>query len=126
MSTPAPRSISARRLSRRTALRLGAMAGAGVAASSAFACNTGKKPAGSPSGSASTAGQQPKRGGRLTFAGGFAGSYDSMGTGFDPATQLQFAVRGFTLFYQRLVAYNLETLATEPEIAQKWEQPSPT
>lgn len=114
-----------RRLGRRRLLQAGGFAAAGLAGGAALACSTSRKTAGTATGS-STATGQPKRGGRITFAGGFAGSYDTMGTGFDPATQLQFSVRGFTLFYQRLVAYNLETLATEPEIAQKWEQPSTT
>jgi peptide/nickel transport system substrate-binding protein len=116
-----------RGIGRRRLLQAGGVAVAGLAATG-LACNAVQKPAGSgPSGAANnSAGQQPKKGGRITFAGGFAGSYDTMGTGFDPATQLQFSVRGFTLFYQRLLAYNLVTLATEPEIAQKWEQPSTT
>jgi peptide/nickel transport system substrate-binding protein len=116
------------RLRRRQILQRGGMTGAGLAAGWALACGRGKSgTTGTPApAAAGQATAQAKRGGRITFAGGFAGSYDTMGTGFDPATQLQFAARGFTLFYQRLVAYNLVTLATEPEIAQKWEQPSQT
>jgi peptide/nickel transport system substrate-binding protein len=115
------------RVSRRRLLGRGAVAGAGFAAALSVGCG-GRLPSSGSNGQATgaTGTPQAKKGGRLTFAGGFAGSYDSMGTGFDPATQLQFAVRGFTLFYQRLVAYNLVTLATEPELAQKWEQPSNT
>ncbi len=121
--------VSTRRFSRRRLLQGGGTAGTGLVASLALACSSGRKQtSGSTNqvGAANQGGQQPRRGGRITYAGGFAGSYDTMGTGFDPATQLQFSVRGFTLFYQRLVAYNLITYATEPEIAQKWEQPSQT
>jgi peptide/nickel transport system substrate-binding protein len=121
------RKVEAPKWNRRQVLGRGAVAGGGLAVALGAACGNRQQNAGSSgqSSGSKTAGQA-KKGGRITFAGGFAGSYDSMGTGFDPATQLQFAVRGFTLFYQRLLAYNLVTLATEPELAQKWEQPSNT
>jgi peptide/nickel transport system substrate-binding protein len=117
-----------RRLSRRRLLQGASVAGAASAASLVFGCGGSRKQS-QPAGQGSASGQsaaKPQRGGSITFAGGFAGSYDTMGTGFDPNTQLQFSVRGFTLFYQRLLAYNLETYATEPELAQKWEQPAQT
>jgi peptide/nickel transport system substrate-binding protein len=106
-------------------MRSGAVATAGVAGSFALACNS-KRSAAGPGASGSPAGQQAKRGGILNYSGGFAGSYDTWGAGFDPDTVLQWGAHAYTLFYQRLVAYNLETYAIEPEIAQKWEQPSST
>jgi len=114
-------------LSRRRMLRGSAAAGVGLAGLWTGGCGA-RKPSsgGAQKATTSQSSAQPKRGGRITFAGGFAGSYDTLGNGFDPATSLQFQVRGYTLFYQRLLAYNLVTLATEPEIAQKWEQPSTT
>ena len=117
-----------RAVSRRRLLQAGGTAAAGLAGSLALACSSRKATGGGGSqpSTSGQAGQQPKRGGRITFAGGFAGSYDVMGTGFDPATQLQFSARGFTLFYQRLLAYDLVTYATQPELAEKWEQVSPT
>ena len=60
-------------------------------------------------------------------AGGAAGiTDDTRGKTFDPDIENQDAAKGYTLFYERLLAYNLRTYAVEPEIAQKWEQPSPT
>src|SRR6266568_5138296 len=120
-SMPAPR-----RFSRRSALQHGAAGGAAFVGSLALGC--GRKQAGGSSQTnqgAQTA-KQPKRGGTLNYSGGFAGSYDTWGAGYDPNTILQWGAKGYTLFYQPLLAYNLVTYAIEPQIAQKWEQPSPT
>src|SRR5438105_13697100 len=89
------------RLSRR---RLILGAGAGSAAM-ALGCSSGRKQTGATSNQPSTAGQggQPRRGGTLNYSGGFAGSYDTWGGGYDPNTLLQWGVRGYTLFYPRLV-----------------------
>ena len=116
------------RLGRRRLLKGAGIGGAGLAAAWTLGCSSGKTQTGgtSSAGSASNAAGQPKRGGVLNYAGGFAGSRDTLGGGFDPDTQLGFAVRGYTLFYERLVAYNLRTYALEPELAQKWEQPAQT
>jgi peptide/nickel transport system substrate-binding protein len=89
------------------------------------ACSGGK-PSGS-SNSGARAAKQPKRGGLLTYPGGSGvGSYDIEGYGFDPASQLEFFAKAYTLFYERLLAYNVRTRVLEPELAQKWEQPSQT
>jgi len=45
---------------------------------------------------------------------------------YDPTTQTQGGAKSYALFYERLLAYNLSTYAIEPELSQKWEQPSPT
>ena len=118
-----------RGVSRRRLLQGAATAAAGGAASLALACNSSRKPAGEAGtqpAAAGQGGQQAKRGGTLSYSGGFAGSYDTWGSGYDPMTVLQWGAKSYTLFYQRLLAYNLETYAIEPEIAQKWEQPSQT
>ena len=62
----------------------------------------------------------------ISYAGGAAGSYDTQGRTFDPKIQTQFGSKSYTLFYERLLAYNLVNYKVEPELAQKWEQPSPT
>jgi ABC-type transport system substrate-binding protein len=93
------------------------LAGIGLAS---IACNARPKATSQP------VAAQPKRGGTLTYAGGAAGSYDTSGSGFDPTLQSQSRAKGYTLFYERLVAYNQTTYAVEPELGMKWEQPSPT
>ncbi|MFI5269513.1 MAG: hypothetical protein ACHQ7M_19215, partial [Chloroflexota bacterium] len=74
----------------------------------------------------SPADKQPKRGGTLNYAGGVWGSFDTQGRTFDPHVQTQSGSRSYTLFYDRLLAYNLVTWQVEPSLAQKWEQPSPS
>jgi peptide/nickel transport system substrate-binding protein len=114
-----------RRMNRR---RLISAAGIGTAGL-AVACSTRKgSGTGSSAGQApsSPAAKQPKRGGTLNYAGGVLGSFDIQGRTFDPHIQTQSGSRSYTLFYERLVAYNLATYNVEPELAQKWEQPSPT
>ena len=118
---------SHQRLSRRRLLRSSGLAGAGLATLAAIGCgNRAPTASNAPSNSSSQAAGQPKRGGVLIYAGGNAGSADTTGAGFDPDIQPQSQERSYSLFYERLLAYNLRTYAVEPEIAQKWEQPSPT
>src|SRR5947209_7224361 len=95
---------------------------------SALACRqTGQRSGTKTSaGAPGPAGKQPQRGGTLNYAGGEAGSYDSRGVPLDPNTSAQFSAKGFSLFYERLLGYDLQTYAVQPELAQKWEQPSPT
>jgi len=110
------------RIVRRQLLRGGAIAAAGVAAPAALGCSRRHQPS-----SQTGAAKQPRRGGTLLYpGGGGVGSYDIEGYGFDPASQLQFFAKAYTLFYERLLAYNVRTRAIEPELAQKWEQPSST
>ena len=98
--------------------------GAGLPLASALSCSSRPKPSGGAT--PGQAAKQPKRGGVITYAGGSGRSYDVEGRSFDPAIQTLFGARGYTLFYDRLVAYNLRTYAAEPDLAQKWEQPSQT
>jgi peptide/nickel transport system substrate-binding protein len=110
-------SLSRRRL-------MGAVASTGaLAAVSTLACSSRGKPAAPSSGAQSA--RQPKRGGVVSYSGG-VGSQDTGGRPLDPNTQTQGGAKSFALFYERLVAYNIQTYDVEPELAQKWEQPSPT
>ena len=108
-------------LSRRRLLQAG-VAGTGLGVVATAGCGRGQKQPG-PSAQPTA---QAKRGGVLIHAGGAAGSYDTQGLGFDPQSQLQYFAKGYTLFYERLLGYNIRTFEVEPEIAQKWEQPSQT
>lgn len=96
---------------------------AGIAALG-LACNA--RPKQGASQASGTAQSKPRRGGTFTYAGGAAGSYDTSGSGFDPTVQSQTRAKGYTLFYERLVAYKMSNYAIEPELAEKWEQPSPS
>ena len=115
-----------RKFSRRRAL---AASGLGASAALGAACRGGSKQTAGSGSQGSSAGQGakgPKKGGVLNYAGGPSGSYDVQGTTFDPDIQTQFASKSFGLFYQRLLAYDQRTYAVQPELAQKWEQPSQT
>jgi peptide/nickel transport system substrate-binding protein len=111
-----------RRIGRRRLLIAGSAAGAAIALSAACSARRSGSAAGGQSGAA--ANQQARRGGTLIYAGGPAGSSDSQGRTFDPDIQTQFAAKNYTLFYERLLAYDLRTYKIQPELAQKWEQPS--
>jgi len=105
-----------------------AKSGAGAAAlalGSTLACG-GKSTPRAGSAQAGTPGGTAQRGGTLVYAGGPAGSSDSQGRTFDPDIQTQFAAKNYTLFYERLLAYDLRSYKVQPELAQNWEQPSPT
>lgn len=75
-------------------------------------------PGGASTGSAGAA-LAPKRGGSLTLSVDFQQK-------FDPHTASVSQTSGYGMFYQNLVRYNPRTYAVEPELAQKWETPSPT
>jgi hypothetical protein len=113
-------------LSRRK-LVAGVGSAAALLATSAVACNTSRTPLAGPASGGSQTGKTPKRGGVVNYAGGQGlGSQDIGGRPIDPNTQTQGGAKSFALFYERLVAYNIQTYEVEPELAQKWEQPSPT
>jgi ABC-type transport system substrate-binding protein len=109
---------------RRLIARASAVASA-VPLLSAFACRQSatQNPQSSAAGQSA---RQPRRGGSLSYAGGAAGSNDTRGRTFDPQVQTQWSSKSYTLFYERLVGYNIRTYDVEPELAQKWEQPSQT
>jgi len=123
-------SNSGRRIgaSRRRLIQGTAASGAGLTAALLAGCAPKKSgPGGSGSSSASSAAKQPKSGGTLIHAGGNGvGSYDVDQTQIDPHINTPLGARGFRLMYQGLLAYDLHTYAVQPELAQKWEQASPT
>jgi peptide/nickel transport system substrate-binding protein len=112
-----------RRLSRRGAFAIAG--GTGLAVATA-ACSTSGKVGVSSGTSGSQQTQPAKRGGVLNYAGGAAGSNDTRGRTFDPTIQTQWAAKAYTLFYERLLSYDLRSYKVGPELAQKWEQPSQT
>src|SRR5438105_334569 len=115
-----------RRASRRRLLA-GVSAGGGGLALFGVGCTSGGgRPSGASSGAPSRATAQAKRGGVVNYAGGSAGSFDTQGRSFDPHVQTQGGAKSYTLFYERLLGYNLTTYTVEAELAQKWEQPAPT
>jgi peptide/nickel transport system substrate-binding protein len=114
-------------LSRRRVLQTAA--GGGLAAMAALACNSGRRQGqatNKQAGAGSATAKQPKKGGAITYAGGSGYAYDTQRRTFDPTIQTQFGAKGYALFYEKLVAYDLRTYDVQPELAQKWEQPSPT
>jgi peptide/nickel transport system substrate-binding protein len=112
-----------RQMSRRRLLRGSALGVAGLAAATALACTRSSAPPATTG--APTAGQ-PKRGGVIVHAGGPLGTYDTQGTTLDPHVNVPLGTRSFRHFYQGLLGYEFRTYAVEPELAQKWEQPSTT
>jgi peptide/nickel transport system substrate-binding protein len=115
-------------LSRRRLLRASALGGAGLATAAALAACGGRPKSGAATGSTGTStAKQPKKGGVLVHVGGSSfGSYDSAGTQIDPAINTPNGARGFRLIYQALLGYDPRTYTVQPELAQKWEQVSPT
>lgn len=110
------------RWSRRRALRAAALGSAGLAAAAVISCGGEAR----PGATSAPAVKQPKRGGIVTHAGGRAGSADTQEEPLDPNQLTLTYARTYRLVYQTLVAYDLNTYEVEPELAQRWEQPSPT
>lgn len=100
-----------------------ALAGSGaLALAAAVGCGNRKTAGGSPKATTSTSGTPaPKRGGTLDQAHGIALSYN-----LDPHSLPPTLTGFYTLFYQTLLRLNPRTAALEPELAARWEQPSPT
>src|SRR5487761_395857 len=120
--------VNSRKIGRRRLFQSAALGSAALTAAEAFGCGGTRRQANSTGsgGAAKQSAGQPKRGGMVTFAGGRAGSYDIQGRSFDPEIQTQFGAKSYTLFYERLLAYDLKSYAIGPELAQKWEEPSQT
>lgn len=114
------RDFRQRRLSRRRMLTGAAMGGAGVAVATVLGCQKAPGPAASPTA------KEPKRGGILVHGGGQAGSGEATGRPLDPHVNHSGLTPIYRLFYQGMLGYHLRTYEVEPELAQKWEQPSPT
>ena len=110
---------------RRSVLR-GALAGGAGFAAVAAGCSSGK-PANPASGgtaargaaSAQPSAQQPRRGGSVSDS-----RFSTLtGRTMDPDVETPTVNKMRRLWYQGLLGYNMTTIAVEPEIAQKWEQP---
>lgn len=114
--------LAGSRLSRRQALRGAALGSIGLEMATLIGCGQKEKPVATTAPEA----KQPKPGGVITHAGGLAGSWDTRGTTLDPHINSGLGAMGYRLFYQGLLAYDLRTYEVEPELAHKWEQPSPT
>src|SRR5690242_18845422 len=107
-----------RRINRRTILKGTGVAGAGVSAFTLFGCNQEKAPGTSEI--ATVAQHQPKRGGILRDP-----RYDVLtGRTNDPHKESATSNKMRRIWYQGLLGYNAKTIEVEPELAQKWEQPS--
>jgi ABC-type transport system substrate-binding protein len=112
------------RWNRRGVLQGVAVGGAGLAATTLLACNTTSQPQQQTTntGTSSTA-PQPKRGGLLRTS-------TSSGVGrlihLDPMADSPVYAQHLRLIYQGLLGYEPLTREIEPQIGQKWEQPSPT
>jgi ABC-type transport system substrate-binding protein len=117
----ADKSYWKKQLGRRSVLRWSALGSAGALGASLIGCGDRAAPA-TPAQEV----KQPKRGGTLTHAGGSAGSFDTQGVGLDPMTYLSIAGLGYRLFYQGLLAFDPRTYDVQPQLAQRWEQPSQT
>jgi peptide/nickel transport system substrate-binding protein len=112
------------RIRRRPLIASAMFAGAGLLSA---ACRTTARTAGqSKAVQASPGAARPRSGGAIGYAGGLAGSWDTQGRSFDPMIQTQSGARSYTLFYERLLGYDVVTYEVQPELAQKWEQPSST
>lgn len=106
-----------RRLNRRWLLRAGGLGGAGLTVALLTGCGGTEKPV-----APVPAVQQPKRGGTITHMN----AQETLGRPFDPHVSSPPAALGYGLFYQSLLGSDPQTYEVQPEIAQKWEQPSPT
>jgi peptide/nickel transport system substrate-binding protein len=112
------RGIGQFRLSRRQGLKATAFGVAGIAATALTGC----APAPQPQSQTSTASPQAKKGG-VVSAVLHPQAYPG---GFDTQTAPQSWSMAYRLFYETLLDYDLHTLEIKPEIAEKWEQPSPS
>ena len=113
-----------RRVTRRRGLQGAAAVGAGLAATTLLACNPTQPTSTSTTSTQSQTAAQPKRGGTLTRSRGEL--IDGYGSGFDPYVLTGAYPPLMGLFYQNLIKYHGVTLDLSPELAQKWEQVSPT
>ena len=112
-------------MSRRRAFR-GAAAAVGIAALAAGCGHPGSSQGPTQKPASGNAAAQPHKGGVLNHPGGTAGTFDTLGLPLDPQVNGLTASQTFTLCYERLLAYDPRDYSVLPEIAQKWEQISPT
>lgn len=113
-----------KRLRRRRLLANAALGGMGLGGAGILGCAGDRAPP--PDRASPGTAPAPKRGGELVRAGGSGQSFDVEGAILDPHRQSVSRTRGQRFFYQGLLAYDFRTFEAEPELAQRWEQPSPT
>jgi peptide/nickel transport system substrate-binding protein len=112
-----------RRFTRRNLLRGAALGGTGLALAAGAGCSStaskAPKAANQSAATPAAAASQPRRGGTVIDARFLVISSKSLDVNVDPPTSNKMR----RLWYQGLLAYDLKTLAVQPQLAQKWEQP---
>ncbi|HXG36783.1 MAG TPA: ABC transporter substrate-binding protein, partial [Dehalococcoidia bacterium] len=111
-----------RRITRRRLIQGTALGSAGLAATALIGCGRREQPRAQPE---TPAVPQPKRGGTLVRRNSL-GNTIPFDAGLDPHPLQATYTSLMTQFYQTLLRLHPRTLAVEPEIAQRWEQPSET
>jgi peptide/nickel transport system substrate-binding protein len=107
-------------LSRRRLIAVTAIGATGIGDLLLASCSTGKKANGKAGTSSGTAvAGKPQQGGVFRFSNDFS-------RGFDPHVLQATTTGGFGVFYSTLVRSNPKTYELEPDLAVKWEVPSPT
>lgn len=113
----APPSLWKRGVSRRHLVKTGVMSSAGLATAAVIGC--GREEAARTT----TPATQPKRGGVLAHRGPVNGPFRS---GFDPHVMSGAENSVMSLWYQGLLRLDPNRLEIEPELGQRWEQPTST
>lgn len=112
------RAYGKRQLSRRSIIGAAIVGGTGIGTASAGCSGKGNR-------GAAPAAEHAQRGGN--FIHGARANYFLFGTAeFDPNKLTSTYGRFYSLFYQSVVGFDLQTFAPVPELARSWEQPSPT
>lgn len=109
-------------LNRRELVKRAALGSAGLTATAVISCGRQQQQAAPTAPGAA----QPKQGGILSRAGGPGSSWDTRANTLDPHVNSSVVAMTQRLYYQGLLSYDLRSKEVEPELAQRWEQPSPT
>jgi len=109
------------RMSRRRLVRNATLGGGTLALAATLACGSRKGAQPSSSGGGASGPQTAKRGGTMVRA-----STNQFDANLDPHPLQPVYTSYYSLFYQTLLQLNPRTAALEPQLALKWEQPSPT
>lgn len=107
-------------LTRRRILKGAALSGAGLTVAVIGCAQEERTPAGAPG-----AARQPRRGGTLVRVGG-SQDFPTQGRPLDPHTESVSVARTLRFVYQSLLGYKFGTYELDTDLAQAWEQPSPT
>lgn len=115
------------RFTRRRLLRTATFGVGGLSAAVLSGCGRGERTAGRPAPGDTSLTKQPKQGGVLVHHATSAISQDVVGAPFDPHAASPKAALTHRLVYQGLLGYDLQDNSiVQPDLAQSWEQPSPT